>query len=184
MRRLLIIIFFLAAVLMQYSTLAQDSECINVQFQIPEVALVDIEPGSNSTVRFNVQPAHESGQPPSVISANQSLWINYTSAQRGKHARNIYAQITSGHVPQGLKLAVSVSDYQGSGNGRRLGRGQGRIVLTNYPRRIISGIKNCYTGDGTYNGHKLVFSLEIKDYAKISSNNGNHFVVTYTLSDN
>ena len=158
----------------------------NIRFRIPEVALVDIEPGEDNTVHFSVSSTTESGEAPEVTEiAPKSLWINYTSAQSdNSDARSIYAEITEGGLPEGLELEVEASTYKGSGKGDRLGTKEGKLILSQSPQRIISNIKNCFTGDGVGNGHELTYTLNIEDYSEIVSTDDTYFVVMYTLTDN
>ncbi len=157
----------------------------NIRFRIPEVALIDIEPGVDNTVHFSVSSTTESGEAPEVTkTSSKSLWINYTSAQLdNSDARSVYAEITGGGLPEGLELEVEASAYKGIGKGDMLGTKEGKIILSQSPQRIISNIKNCFTGDGEGNGHELTYTLKIADYSEIVSTDDTYFVVMYTLTD-
>lgn len=158
---------------------------VSVFFSLPEVALVDIEPGADNSIHFTILPGTESGGSLSAEqSSNNSLWLNYSSALPANlNSRSITAEVSQGAVPKGIKLFLEASPFSNSGNGQR-GSSSGRIELSNQPRSIISGIGNCYTGDGTGSGHQLTFTLEISDYTEIETAGENNFIVIYTLTDN
>lgn len=176
----------LLALVFSTSLFAQQQANSDVSFSMPEVALIDIEPGVNNTIYFEVDASPESGTEP-VISenVNKTLWINYTSSQIGSQgSRSISTVISSGSVPAGINIFIRAAKYTGIGEGEKLGRRLGRKKLDNNPRTIIKNIKNCYTGDGVGNGHLLTFTMEIDDLTKVTSINDANFVVTYTLTDN
>lgn len=158
---------------------------VSVFFTLPEVALVDIEPGGDNRVKFTIMPESESGSAPAVQhSAENSLWLNYSSALPAhQNSRSITAEVSQGAVPRGVKLFLEASEFSGSGGGLP-GQTAGRIELTNQPRPIVTGIGNCYTGDGVLSGHQLSFTIEISDYTQLESTGENNFVVLYTLTDN
>jgi hypothetical protein len=162
-----------------------ESGQVSVFFSLPEVALVDIEPGGDNRIQFTILPGTESGSAPTVEnSSDNSLWLNYSSAlPSSQNSRSITAEVSQGGVPKGIKLFLTASEFSGSGDGQR-GSSAGRIELSNQQRPIISGIGNCYTGDGTGSGHQLTFSLEISDYTEIETAGENNFIVLYTLTDN
>ncbi len=164
---------------------AQEQTSSDVSFSIPEVALIDIEPSVNNTIYFEIGAATESGTEPVISNAtNETLWINYTSAQSSNSGRSISAGISSGSVPDGIDVYVRASQYSGTGDGVKFGNRTGRKKLDNTPRKIINSIKNCYTGDGVGNGHLLTFTMEISKLKDLNSASDANFVVTYTLTDN
>jgi hypothetical protein len=158
---------------------------VSVFFALPEVALVDIESVGDNQIHFSILPSSESGQPPELSKIpDETLWINYSSAlSRNQNSRTITAEISQGNVPEGLRLFIEADRYLGSGNGS-LGQPSGKTELGNSPRPIVTGIGNCYTGDGVNNGHQLSFSIEIADYAKLNADDQIYFEVLYTLTDN
>lgn len=163
---------------------AQDPASTDVNFTIPEVALIDIEPGVNNTIYFEVDPSPESGAAPTIINdTNETLWLNYTSSQNGTSGRKISAVISSGSVPAGVSVYVMAGVYTGIGKGQKIGVRTGKKKLTKNPRTIIKNIRNCYTGDGIGNGHLLSFTMKITKQTKIKSIADANFVVTYTITD-
>lgn len=159
---------------------------LNVSISIPPVALIDIEPAIENSIHFSIVPSAESGASPQVrkTSSGESLWINYSSAlQNAQSRRSIVAEISEGILPEGISLNVEASGFRGKGKGQ-LGHPTGKVSLTNQPQAIITGVGNCFTGDGQNNGHLLTFSIEVSDYAKISTADEVAFTILYTLSDN
>ncbi len=154
-----------------------------VTISIPEVALLDLE-GSKSITLTPKAPT-EAGQGFDFTDAkDNSVWINYSSVV-GKHKyRNVTVEITSGQVPDGLKLIAVAGNDIGNGKGKT-GIPSGRIELSNSPQRIIYNVGSCYTGSGQQSGHNLIYKLDIEsdaDYAKIT-NADTDLTITYTLSD-
>lgn len=158
---------------------------INVLFSLPEIALVDIEPSFNNSIHFTIVPSAESGGSPVVKeSAEQQLWINYSSALSGDgNSRKIVAEISNGQLPKGVELLLEASGYSGNGDGN-LGQPSGEVSLGTQPRPVITSIGNCYTGDGINNGHSLSFSLNIVSYSEIQANQASEFTILYTITDN
>ncbi len=161
-----------------------DEEQLSVYFSLPEVALIDIEPGFNNDVNFEITPATASGGSPTFQQSSSDLWINYSSSLSGSAtSRSIVAEISQGNIPEGITLFLEASNYSGSGGGNR-GHSAGKIALSVQPKPIISGIGNCFTGDGINNGHSLTFSINISDYTKVVSVANSNILVLYTITDN
>lgn len=159
---------------------------LNVSISIPPVALIDIEPAIENSIHFAIVPSAESGASPQIrkTSTGESLWLNYSCAlQNAQSRRSIVAEISEGFLPEGISLNVEASRYRGNGKGQ-MGQPTGKVSLTNQPQAIITGVGNCFTGDGQNNGHLLTFSIEVSDYAKISTADEVAFTILYTLSDN
>lgn len=158
---------------------------ISVRLSIPEIALVDIEPGSNNSIDFNIIPSTESGNSSQTHeSTNESLWINYSSALANpQNSRKIVAEISQGVLPEGILLYLQASRYVGMGDGK-LGHSSGKIELTNQPKPLITDIGSCYTGEGINNGHLLKFSIEISNYSKIYAIEESDLNILYTITDN
>ncbi|MBO6516249.1 MAG: hypothetical protein JJ975_06835 [Bacteroidia bacterium] len=171
---------------------AQDEENKghHVAISIPEVALVDLESNSGKNISLVVNPPEEAGEAVDMSQAtDSSLWLNYSSV-RGKPSepnRSVYARITSGSVPSGLRLRVKTMAYAGAGDGK-LGvpaNNNGK-VLNNNDRRVVKNIKTCYTGDGAGNGHQLIYSLEFRNnqYSQIDFEDSGVLSILYTITDN
>lgn len=167
-----------------YSRLdAQIERNSDVDITLPEVALVDIEPNTGS-ITLAIQAPSEAGNPPAA-SSNTSKWINYTSAiAPTTSSRAIQVQITNGSVPAGLNLRVLAYADAGGGGGT-MGTSSGQVTLTGAPNTIVSNIQGCYTGDGSGNGHQLMYSIVVTDYSLLDyTGSGGTVEVTYTIIDN
>ncbi len=178
-------LFILFSLISQFAYSQWESAQINAHLSLPEVALIDIEPGINNDIHFVVNPDSESGGSPSIQeTTGNDLWINYTSAlPPTQNSRSVTAEISQGNFPEGIILYVEASVYSGSGEGQ-FGQPTGKTVISNQPRPIISNIGNCYTGNGISNGHLLSFSIEIEDYGKIQTMGDSEFTIIYTITDN
>ncbi len=158
----------------------------NVNISIPEIALININ--NSSQVVLSPKVPTEAGEALDFSSAvDNSVWLNYSSVIKPWQWRWITAEITSGNVPEGLRLSVMASNDAGQGSGR-VGIPRRRFVrLTNSPRVIIWAIRSCYTGIGEGAGHNLTYRLEeipgyMFSYANLV-NNEVELEITYTISD-
>lgn len=158
---------------------------INVRLSLPQIALVDIEPGFNNSIHFTILPSAESGNSAIIQqTSGERLWINYSSALPGhQYSRSIIAEISQGIFPEGINFFIEASAYSGTGRGQ-LGQSAGKINITNQPKPIITNLGNCFTGDGENRGHLLNFSMEIDDYSKVYSIEETAFTLLYTITDN
>ncbi|MCO4820285.1 MAG: hypothetical protein KC517_11750 [Bacteroidetes bacterium] len=171
---------------------AQDAEDANntLSIDIPEVAIMDIESEGGQSISLIVEAPSEAGNMIDLTAAvDSSLWLNYSSvrSQAVESSRAIYAKVIGGSVPSGLKLRVKPQPYTGTGDGD-LGlpsNGTNGRVLVATDRKIIRNIKTCYTGDGTGNGHRLIYSLEFRNnkYDKLDFDDSNTVTVLYTITD-
>ncbi len=157
---------------------------VNVRFSMPEVAMVDIEPGSSS-VEFEIEASSVPGGEPVVRKlSNDNVWINYSSAIRQYgNKRSINVQISQGSVPDGTSFYIEASAASAFGSSNQ-GVSTGKVKVQRNPRPIITNIGSCYTGDGINNGHELRYFLEITDFLRIKSTVNHMFTVMYTITDN
>lgn len=162
-----------------------DIEDIDLHFSIPEVALLDIEPVGISNIELSISPSAEPGSPITINEgSNSSLWVNYTSSlATGSNNRSINIHIADGNLPPGLQLTVTAATDKGKGKGS-MGSSTGEVVLSTFPRTIITGIGRCYTGNGKNRGHQLIFSLSILDYEGLEFDEELTLQITYTITDN
>jgi len=167
-----------------YCQFGEDGE-LSVSFSLPPVALIDIEPDIDNNIVFSVIAPSESGTEPQIQEiSGESLWINYSSAlSNPQTSRSIVAEISTGALPDGVVLNVEASEYDGAGDGQ-FGVSAGKISLNNQPQAIINNVGNCFTGDGTANGHMLTFSIEVADFSQIYSGEEYTCTILYTISDN
>lgn len=155
---------------------------LTVNFSFKPIALIDIEPGTNNCVQFEVVADTESGGEFVIKNVStEKLWLNYTSVISVEQ-RDIKARIESGDLPDGVILMLSASSYQGGGAGK-MGQPVGQISLSAQDKVIISGVGDCYTGDGIYNGHALDFELVLEDISKLAALNESILTILYTISE-
>lgn len=156
---------------------------VPASISLPVVALLDIEPSSDAVI-LAIPATTEAGQSVAIsATSNSAKWLNYTSAvPAGGSTRRITAQISSGSVPAGVRLLLSVSSPMGAGGGAR-GGSVTNLALTPTAQTILSGIGGAYTGNGINNGHQLTYSLAISNYSSLVTASST-VMVTYTLTDN
>jgi hypothetical protein len=152
---------------------------------IPEVALLDIEPAGNTEISLIIAPPGEAGKAPVLAnSINNSLWLNYTSSRPANGPfRKVNVQL-HGSLPPGITISLKASSRSElCGNGM-FGIPNDEIVLSNTPQILISGIGGAFTGDGAGCGHRLNFTFNISQSELLQHTRNNIIQLTYTLADN
>jgi len=185
---------FIAAALLFATTAinAQDTneDSHTVTIGIPNVALLDIESGSdNNGIRLAAIAPTEAGENLNFgtdVSRNSALWINYSSIVSGTETRQVTVAITEGvELLAGLKLTVTAATVSG-GEGTR-GTSTGEITLSTAEQDVITGIGSAYTGNGNTNGHNLTYQIAQSTtegtYAALRSGLSQPITITYTLTD-
>ncbi len=180
---------FLLAALLTVETMssAQQSGTGYLVFNvnIPEVALLDIEPDGNTDISLEVAPPGQAGEAPVLTnSSNNSLWLNYTNSRlENGPFRKVNVQL-HGSLSPGIIIRLKASPGSGlCGNGM-FGIPNDEIVLSNTPQTLISGIGGAFTGDGAGCGHRLNFSFSISESELLQYTQNNIVQLTYTLADN
>jgi len=155
---------------------------INASFELQEIALLDMKP-SNTNVTLALVAPKDSGEKAGIIMANNSKWLNFTSAiRKGASARNVTVKIDGGNIPKGLLLKLNTAPCQGRGKGV-LGNNVHVITLSHRSQSIVQNIGGAYTGNGVGNGYKLTYFLEIQNYNDLDINASETISVSLTLSD-
>ncbi len=152
---------------------------------IPEVALLDIEPAGNTNISLTFAPPGEAGEAPAFKNtSNNSLWLNYSNSRPVNGPfRKINIQL-HGSLPPGITIRLKASPGSGlCGNGS-FGIPNDEITLSNSPQTLISGIGGAFTGDGAGCGHRLNFIFTISESELLQSTQNNIVQLTYTLADN
>lgn len=171
---------------------AQDTntDAHSVVIGIPEVALLDIESASGTTINLGPTAPTEAGNPVSFAAAtNTALWINYSSiiGSTTEPTRKVTTSITSGTVPSGMLLKVQAAADAAQGDGT-VGTPVGLLTLTGSAQDFVTGIGSCYTGTGATKGHNLTYSLLLNptagNYANLDFDDATTVTVTYTLTNN
>ena len=165
---------------------AQDTntDAHDVTVVVPEVALLDIEDGSNITLTITAPT--EAGLPVGFSAEDNTQWLNYSSIIGSTTEPNRKVTVVaSGNLPAGTNLKVVAGAYTGTGAGTT-GSPTAAVTLSTTEQDLITGIGSCYTGDGTSNGHNLTYSIEenMGDYSNLDFDADYTATITYTLSDN
>lgn len=177
--RVLKIQLFLLLFLEAFTAFAQTSATHPINFTLPEIALVDVEPEMQA-ITLSLINVNEAGAPINAVTDN-SKWVNYTSAVPQFTNRSITAQLSGGTLPNGVVLTLTAANPSGSGSGT-LGASAGTVTLSNTPVVIINGIGGAYTGNGVNNGHQLTYTLKITDLQNLTIGTTSLSVI-FTLTD-
>lgn len=174
-------ILLVLATLMINISFSQTQSMHNVYFNLPEIALLDIEPNTNSIILEFAAPT-EPGNKLTPI-AGDTKWINYsaTLALAGT-PKIITAQIASSTNISGFNIELVVSSYQGNGKGV-LGTSVGSVNLSTTAQTIISGIGGCFTRNGANRGHEVQYNATIGDYSIFEIPTTPSMEIIYTISN-
>lgn len=144
---------------------------------LPDIAYIALAPDNSA---FNLVGTSYS-QAGVGVSFNYNIlkYINFTSAVASGVTRTITAQISSGSVPSGMTLKLTITPA--SGMMGTPGSNVSSLNLTSSPQVIISGIGSSYTGLGSGYGYNLKFELVISDYSQLRAGNTN-LSITFTIT--
>lgn len=97
--------------------------------------------------------------------ADNTQWINYSlDVNPAEPFASISVEIASGNIPNGIELYIQAGYYTGSGRGKT-GQPTGKIRIDNMPKVLINDIGTSFTGNGRHQGHQLILSFVITDFA-------------------
>lgn len=97
--------------------------------------------------------------------ADNTQWINYSlEVNPAEPFASISVEIASGNIPNGIELYIQAGYYTGSGRGKT-GRPTGKIRIDHMPKVLINDIGTSFTGHGRHQGHQLILSIVITDFA-------------------
>lgn len=173
------IIVFLLLCMFFVDTVSGQSGSRNIRLQIPEIAILDIEPNTTN-INLDFTAPGDAGEAVQNDSDN-SKWLNYTSCLAlGDPDRSINVSVD--RVLQGIDLNLTVSNAAGGGGS--LGTVSGSaITLSTISNTIINNIGGSYTGDGAFNGYQLEYSLDINDYSQLEEISNESVTVIFTISN-
>ncbi len=167
-----------------------DDDVHDVVISIPEVALVDLEAASGTSINLGPTAPTEAGLPLDFSAqTNSDIWLNYSSIMSTANdpTRDISALISSGTLPSGMSIDVTAAGDAGNGDGT-MGASAGAVTLSGVGQNVITGIGSSYTGDGVNNGHNLTYALALGlgagAYALLDADDATTIQITYTISDN
>lgn len=144
----------------------------NVAITVPDVALIGIEGPEGSGSSINLTPdisGLEAGEKIDFGTANNNnLWLNYTSVieKQGngngqEKTRKIKVELEE-NLPNGMDLFLEVGPAN-SGSGQTGTAKQEKIPLKKGPSTVVENIGSCYTENGEGKGHRLTYSLGVKE---------------------
>lgn len=157
-----------------------------LSLKMPEISLISVMP-ANYTVSLSLGLPQNAGDKPgeNIDSKDDNTWLNYSCSMkyRGSY-RKIYAQITSGSVPDGLAVDLEVKDLQTQGSGTWGKRYAKSIRLSNQPQVVVTSIGGGCTKRGRNFGHQLIYELKLIDIDElIVDDDKTYLTITYTISD-
>lgn len=164
-------------ILIQTACFAQSSATATLSLTLPDVAYIKLAPDNSVINLTSIVPTSNGG--PLTFTSNNSKYINFTSAVASGVNRTITVQITSGSLPSGMSLKLTVS-RAGGGMGQ-LGTNITSINLTSNQENIITGIGSAYTGQGFGFGYNLSYELVISDYSQLRAGSTS-LTITFTIT--
>lgn len=172
------IIISILCIFIRTACFAQSTATASLSLTLPDIASIAIAP-DNSTINLTGTVSPQAGSS-IIFASNTTKWINFTSAVASDVTRKITAQITSGSIPSGMTLKLTISPVSGAGAGTR-GTNVSTINLSSSAQDIITGIRGSYTGQGSLNGYNLTYELVITDYSLLRSGTTN-LSITFTIT--
>jgi hypothetical protein len=105
-------------IFIQTACFAQTTATASLSLTLPNIAYFSLVPDL-STVRIDGTSSSQAGSS-ITFTSNNTKYINFTSAVASSGpTRTIKAQITSGSIPSGMSLKLTISPVSGSGGGKR-----------------------------------------------------------------
>ncbi|WP_440881815.1 hypothetical protein [Tenacibaculum sp. C7A-26P2] len=166
---------------------ATDSHSLAVT--IPEVALIDLESSTSTSITLEVTAPTEAGEAATFPDPDTSIWMNYSSIVNGTEdsSRNVTVVVSNGTIPPGTKISLVAASDAGGGAGT-MGTPTASIDLSTSAQNLVTDIGSAYTGSGVSAGHNLTYTLALSDdadaYSNLDANDSTTLTVLYTLSDN
>jgi hypothetical protein len=157
-----------------------------ISIQIDEVALVDIEGETGTSISLDPVAPTEAGLGVVFTNAtNNDLWLNYSSIVAADKTRSISAAI-SGGLPGGATISVAAAAPTSDGKGAKGSANTTPQTLTSGGVTVISGIGSCYTGNSFAKGSNISYKLNMDEtsYGSLyADEDGYEVTITYTISD-
>jgi hypothetical protein len=157
-----------------------------LSLKMPEISLITVMP-ANYTVNLSLGLPKSAGDKPgeNADSKDDNSWLNYSCSlkYRGSY-RKVYAQITSGSVPEGLAIDLEVKNLTKSGKGKWGRRYSSSVRLSNQPQVVVNRIGGGCTRRGRTFGHQLIYELKLTDIDELVVDDAKTYLtITYTISD-
>lgn len=185
MKNILISILILTAIPVSgQSFWAYDEHGLSLE--IPEISLLTVMP-ANHVVNLELGLPQNAGSKPgeNQSSTDDDTWLNYTCCMApGSGYRKVFAQISSGSIPNGIDIQLEVGNLSNQGKGKCGVRYTDKVNLSYSPKVVIHQIGGSCTYRGVNYGHQLTYSLKLKDIDDlILDEPKTYLTVTYTISD-
>ncbi len=146
----------------------------------PACAQNSLSVSDRSAMTLDLTPALSAGINTELI-ADSTQWINYSfEINPAEPFASISVEIISGSIPDGVELYLQAGHYVGNSRGRT-GRPTGKIRLDHVPKVLINDIGTSFTGHGKREGHQLILTMVITDFALLQSGDFSFFL-QYTLN--
>jgi hypothetical protein len=149
-----------------------DRQSHQVVVTIPDLAIIGIAGPEGNATTVNLTPDISNLEAGEKIdfgtASNNALWLNYTSIVEkqgngnspGK-TRKIKVELEN-NMPNGMDLFLKVGPVN-SGDGQTGTAKPEKIALKKGPSTVVENIGSCYTENGEGKGHRLTYSLGIKE---------------------
>lgn len=161
-----------------------------IAITIPTLAILDVENSDGEAqsidLKLDVENAEAGAEVDFAASTNSDLFLNYTSIVEPHKKNKITVQVnrTAAQVANdGFHLTLKVgANNGGEGTLGQTPSNNGMIEFKdNTAQDLITGIRSCYSGDGSGKGNQLTYSLAADNYLKIDAEELD-FKVTYTIT--
>jgi len=157
-----------------------------LSLKMPEISLVTVMP-INYSVNLSLGLPETAGAKPGEVdeTMDDNSWLNYSCSLRHKGgSRKVYAQITSGSVPEGINLELEVKNLKSPGKGKWGKRYKETTILSNQPQVVVYRIGGGCTKRGKSFGHQLIYRLKLADINDLAVKEPKTVLtITYTISD-
>lgn len=168
-------------IFIQISCFGQSTATVSFSLYLADIATIAVAK-ANPTNNLNLVGSVSSSIAGSALTftSDNNLWINFTSSVSSGITRNIKAQITSGSLPSGTSLKLTISPISGTGAGTP-GTNVSSIILSGIQQNIVTGIGDAVTGQGVGNGYNLTFELVITNFSQLRAGNTS-LSITFTIT--
>ncbi|MCI0921990.1 hypothetical protein [Sphingobacterium rhinopitheci] len=154
-----------------------------IDVTIPLVSIIDIEATSGANISFSFTAPNEAGEAIVAPTANNSLWLNYSTIVAENKTKQISVKLSN--LIDGATIGLVAGPDAGEGGGIVGGPTTIADGLTTADKPLITAIGSAYTGTGTEKGHQLTYTLTPTNssYGAIIGAAAKSTTVTYTISD-
>lgn len=160
----------------------------DIKVGIPTHSLV----GLSSTEMISLQPAAPDAAGEGLnfdaeSATNSTVWLNYSSII-SKSSNTISVSMKGQDLPEGVTIELMAAEDAGKGKGR-LGIAQKKAIVLDESKdqKLVTTIKNGFTGTGVGAGHQLTYSLKMKEtsdnYEALTAKDFTT-TITYTITSN